>query len=155
VSELHRLTCLRLCFERKQIPQTVENTETPEKCWSCWKVRLCAQGRCATRLRYAPTLKNPPILRDLLSEPGARFAPRGEKCLKTVSKLSQNLGRHETCRKALPTSLAFRFIFSKASRFIWSFICEYGVGATAAISLLPSELAPRYRVRRPQVLACS
>jgi hypothetical protein len=49
------LTGLELSLERKQMPQVVENVEN--ECSGCngWKGRFFAQGRCATRLRYAPT----------------------------------------------------------------------------------------------------
>jgi hypothetical protein len=57
VPKLQVLNCLGLHFEREQIPQTVENTESPWNGWSYWKGGHFAQGRCATRLRYAPTLK--------------------------------------------------------------------------------------------------
>src|SRR4029450_1006303 len=46
----------------------------------------CAQGRCATRLRYAPTLKIPNYIALLRRSPLAIFAFPA----KTVSELSQN-----------------------------------------------------------------
>src|SRR5690348_12792490 len=46
----------------------------------------CAQGRCATRLRYAPTLKNLKFTADSNAGPLAPFAFQA----KTVPELSQN-----------------------------------------------------------------
>ena len=82
----------------------------------------CAQGRCATRLRYAPTFadffildhfQNPAKLPSLFLRPN---------CAKTVQEPLQ-FGL--TVPKLLPSSWARRFSFNRASRFICNFICEY------------------------------
>ena len=44
-----------LAVSEKQIPQLVANIEKGHRKWSCWSRVSCAQGRRATRLRYAPT----------------------------------------------------------------------------------------------------
>jgi hypothetical protein len=79
----------------------------------------CAQGRRATRLRYAPTVNALFILKHLPTLLLIRVGGGG---------LSQNCAKYFTeswlCQN--PTaSLAWRFIFTKASRFICNFICEY------------------------------
>ena len=48
---------LRLTLNEEQIPQIVVNNRNHDARWTLWKELFCAQGRCATRLRYAPTLK--------------------------------------------------------------------------------------------------
>jgi hypothetical protein len=47
-----------LTLNEKQIPQIVENNRNQSRKWHRWNESLCAQGRCATRLRYAPTVFN-------------------------------------------------------------------------------------------------
>ena len=93
----------------------------------------CAQGRCATRLRYAPTfccffdskpLSKFPIL-SRLPKSSQNNLDRG----KTVTKPHQ-LGL--TVSKPGPSSLAFRFNFCRASRFICNFICEYFLNTFAS-----------------------
>ena len=57
VTKLRLLSPLGLALSEKQIPQVVENFESGDK----WKKALeranMRQGRCATRLRYAPTIQ--------------------------------------------------------------------------------------------------
>src|ERR1700693_6107969 len=81
-----------------------------------------AQGRCATRLRYAPTMYCSPhskLLAYRISNSNTHSQPQN------VSKLHQN-SSHCTLTVSKPfASLACRLMFSKASRFICSFICEY------------------------------
>ena len=87
----------------------------------------CAQGRCATRLRYAPTLKNLSILsHSRARHPSkSRFRPAlSQNCPKT--RLSQH-----ACSRT-PPSLAVRFNFCSASRFICSVICEYFLNTFAS-----------------------
>ena len=87
----------------------------------------CAQGRCATRLRYAPTSN---------SFDSSLFS-HGPSVLgfafwaKTVPELYQNSPIHPACPNT-PDSLAARFSFSSASRFICSFICEYFLNTFAS-----------------------
>jgi hypothetical protein len=45
-----------LALNEEQIPQIVENNKNHVPRWAGWKYFFCAQGRCATRLRYAPTV---------------------------------------------------------------------------------------------------
>src|SRR2546426_7969048 len=90
----------------------------------------CAQGRCATRLRYAPTLK--------ILDSTAVFCSSLVRVRASLSwrKLSQNCPRtqftvpelpihHPTCPRTPADSLAARLSFCSASRFICNFICEY------------------------------
>src|SRR5690349_82901 len=62
----------------------------------------CAQGRCATRLRYAPTCEALLILNYLRVEHPSRNSLSAQKRIKTVSKPF--------------ASLACRLIFSQASQ---------------------------------------
>ena len=55
VSKLFSLEPLGLASSEKQIPQIVETNRSAENSEKLWKPPGCAQGRCATRLRYAPT----------------------------------------------------------------------------------------------------
>ena len=83
----------------------------------------CAQGRCATRLRYAPTFAALLILKHFrIKHPTfiTRSSPKlSHNCTKTP------LYWTSTEPKPFRSSLACRLIFSKASRFICNFICEY------------------------------
>jgi len=45
-----------LTLNEEQIPQMIENNKNQGARWTRWKDFFCAQGRCATRLRYAPTV---------------------------------------------------------------------------------------------------
>src|SRR5580765_7573061 len=44
-----------LSLNEEQIPQIVKNNKNQGGRETSWKDFFCAQGRCATRLRYAPT----------------------------------------------------------------------------------------------------
>jgi hypothetical protein len=44
-----------LTLNEEQIPQIVEQKRNQSGEWNRWTESPCAQGRCATRLRYAPT----------------------------------------------------------------------------------------------------
>jgi hypothetical protein len=83
VSKLVALKPLGLALSEKQIPQVVENREVEINKKKLWNGLLCAQGRCATRLRYAPTfyISHFKPLRDLPQEPLSS----------TVAKPCQNL----------------------------------------------------------------
>src|SRR5713101_4372359 len=81
----------------------------------------CAQGRRATRLRYAPTVTALFILEHFPTLLLIRVVIFGL----TVPKLCQILLLNRGCARIQGISLAWRFIFSKASRFICNFICEY------------------------------
>jgi hypothetical protein len=82
----------------------------------------CAQGRCATRLRYAPTFTVLFILKHFLT----RRAPRrGQKQPKTGPTVTNPISASSPCSKAVRPSFAFRFSFCRASLSISSFICEY------------------------------
>jgi hypothetical protein len=72
---VHLWTTLRpqgLALNAKQIPRFVGNNGNAARKWNVWNELSCDQGRCATRLRYAPTrraafiLKHFPIFRLLL-----------------------------------------------------------------------------------------
>ncbi len=65
VSILLRLEWLGLPLSEKQIPQIVEMLRSAENRKKLWKPSGCAQGRCATRLRYAPTSAASLILKHL------------------------------------------------------------------------------------------
>ena len=81
----------------------------------------CAQGRCATRLRYAPTCEDLFILNHFLIGHPFEIPLLASKRIKTVSKPS-----HCPLTVSKPVaSFACRLIFSKASRFICNFIREY------------------------------
>ena len=87
----------------------------------------CAQGRCATRLRYAPTLKilNSTALFGSSLVRLLRFP--AENCRRTVpepNSLSQNSRFTAQLSQTPADSLAARSSFSSASRFICNFICE-------------------------------
>jgi hypothetical protein len=53
---------LRLALNEEQIPQIVVNNRNHDARWTLWKELFCAQGRCATRLRYAPTFNDLHVL---------------------------------------------------------------------------------------------
>src|SRR5580700_9033469 len=55
VSKLFLLEPLGLALSEKQIPQIVETIRSVENKKKLWKPPGCALGRCASRLRYAPT----------------------------------------------------------------------------------------------------
>ena len=55
---VHLWTTLRppgLALNEKQIPRFVGNNGNASRKWNAWNELSCAQGRRATRLRYAPT----------------------------------------------------------------------------------------------------
>src|ERR1700674_6074828 len=82
----------------------------------------CAQGRCATRLRYAPTSTARLILKDLPFIFHSRPRFQGPDCARTVHKYGYCiLTVHIGAGLAGTISFARRLSFSKASRFI----CEY------------------------------
>ena len=93
----------------------------------------CAQGRCATRLRYAPTFSGLFILKHFLtrrtSATRTKIAQNGPNRVKTVPKPHQ-LGLSVSKLRLL--SFACRFSFCRASRFICSFICEYFLNTFAS-----------------------
>jgi hypothetical protein len=91
----------------------------------------CAQGRCATRLRYAPTTTARLILKDFPILFHSRLWFPGSDCARTVHECGY-------CTVPVPIgaapkgsvaanaiSLARRLSFSRASRFICNFIWEY------------------------------
>ena len=56
---VHLWTTLRppgLALNEKQIPRFVGNNGNASRKWNAWNELSCAQGRRATRLRYAPTV---------------------------------------------------------------------------------------------------
>jgi len=67
---------------KSRFPKLLERQRKPEKEWITWKGISRAQGRCATRLRYAPTF----YLFDSKSLPRAMQRP----VTSTVPKPSQN-----------------------------------------------------------------
>src|ERR1700694_4215438 len=82
----------------------------------------CAQGRCATSLRYAPTSTARLILKDLpfIFHSKPRF--QGLDCARTVHEYGYCIMTvHIGAGLAGTISFARRLSFSKASRFI----CEY------------------------------
>ena len=83
---------------------------------------LCLEGRCSIRLSYAPTSLPLLILNyfHFRNHPDSCFLR--PNCIKTVSKPLQ-FGLPVS--KLLACSLACRFSFCSASRFICNFICEY------------------------------
>src|SRR5215470_1036415 len=65
----HLWTTLRppgLALNEKQIPRFVGNNGNASRKWNDWNELSCAQGRRATRLRYAPT--DSMIIRQVYSE---------------------------------------------------------------------------------------
>jgi hypothetical protein len=111
VSKLFALEPLGLALSEKQIPQIVETIRSVENYKRLWKPSGCAQGRCATRLRYAPTCGALLILNHFLLRRG-----------KTVTKLHQLV---LSVPEPSGPSFAFGLIFCNVSRFICNFICEY------------------------------
>ena len=93
----------------------------------------CAQGRCATRLRYAPTFAASLILNHF---PNFRYRPRLPKSTQNRSDRGKTVTKpHQltfSVSKPGRSSLAFRFSFCSASRFICSFICEYFLNTFAS-----------------------
>jgi hypothetical protein len=86
----------------------------------------CAQGRCATRLRYAPTCTARLILKDFPLIFHSRLRFQGPDCARTVHECGYcAMTVHIGAGLAGVISFARRLSFSKASRFICSFICEY------------------------------
>src|ERR1017187_1806188 len=90
----------------------------------------CAQGRCATGLRYAPTFCALLILDHFLNLRYCPACPNRPKNPPTVAKPHQKLTF--SVSKPGRSSLALRFSFRSASRFICSFICEYFLNAFAS-----------------------
>src|SRR5438132_7781265 len=87
----------------------------------------CAQGRCATRLRYAPTLEILNFTAVSRSSPVrvlAFLAKLSQNCPKTQFTVPELPIHHPTCPKTPADSLATRLSFCSASRFICNFICE-------------------------------
>src|SRR5258707_7296472 len=99
----------------------------------------CAQGRRATRLRYAPTvtalfiLKQFPTLlqskRPLKSSTVHELCTNEGYCTVTV----HNGAASNASVGGVPISFARRLSFSSASRFICSFICEYFLKTCASL----------------------
>ena len=56
VPKPNQLLSFGLALSEMQISQIVENSESRTDRMEPLEGRVCAQGRCATRLRYAPTL---------------------------------------------------------------------------------------------------
>src|SRR5436309_1121276 len=84
--------------DARQIASTAEDSANSRSCCVLWRFSSevvgatgfepatpCAQGRCATRLRYAPTLKNLNFT--------AVFCSPLPRALRLPAKLSQNSGR--------------------------------------------------------------
>jgi hypothetical protein len=121
VPELQSLTGLELSLERKQMPQVVENVEN--ECSGCnrWKERLFAQGRCATRLRHAPT-GIPQYFGALVN--GRRMTvpelPQNVDCTKTSCRheLSESLGFRETRIRSWPLSCPTTCAKSRCARIL-------------------------------------
>ena len=55
VTKLVRLIALGSPLSEKQIPQVIENLESGDKPKEVLERTVMPQGRCATKLRYAPT----------------------------------------------------------------------------------------------------
>jgi hypothetical protein len=81
--------------EGREVPQQVASKECrrsfhgPEKVVGAARFELatpCAQGRCATRLRYAPTCEAFLILNHFVSDKPFRNSFSARNCIKTVSK---------------------------------------------------------------------
>jgi hypothetical protein len=51
-----------ICRAKSRFPKPMKRLKNSETEWKPWKGRRRAQGRCATRLRYAPTFAGPFIL---------------------------------------------------------------------------------------------
>src|SRR4029453_15058422 len=85
----------------------------------------CAQGRCATRLRYAPTLKILNTTAVSRSAPVRDLRFSGENCLRTQFPVPEPPAHQLTCPRMLADSAAIRLSFCNASHFICNFICEY------------------------------
>ena len=90
------LTCFGICFERKQIPRIVGNLRKRSERERRENRVVFAQGRCATRLRYAPT----PIAWDFSSNLNRHQSACPK--LSHNDRLSQNLRTSPT-----PESLGF------------------------------------------------
>ncbi len=89
----------------------------------------CAQGRCATRLRYAPTGVALLILKHFLTR---RTPRRGKKLPKTGPTVTKPHQLGLSVSKLRLLSFACRFSFCSASRFICSFIWEYFLNTLAS-----------------------
>jgi hypothetical protein len=93
----------------------------------------CAQGRCATRLRYAPTFAASLILNHFLNFRNCPPCPNRPK-----NAFDPQKHRDKTHQLGLSVSkpgrfsFALRFNFCRASRFICSFICEYFLNTFAS-----------------------
>jgi hypothetical protein len=77
-------------LNEKQIPQIIEKNKNLGARWMCGKDFFCAQGRCATRLRYAPTKKYLFILKHLPTEHPSWNPLSSLISGRTVPKLYQN-----------------------------------------------------------------
>jgi len=119
---MDRIRSIWIGFERRADSQIIENNKNQDPRWTGWEHFFCAQRRSATRLRYAPTclaeliLKHFPILRPLQIMISGLDRAKSAHCTMTVPVDSLLAGS---------ISLARRLSFSRASRFICNFICEY------------------------------
>src|SRR6185437_13421299 len=103
-----------VCRAKSRFPRLLERLRKRETEWSDWKEASRAQGRCATRLRYAPTSEALLILNHFSSDQPFRNSLSARNCIKTPV--------HCTFPVSKPfASLACRLIFSRASHFICSF----------------------------------
>jgi hypothetical protein len=93
---------------------------------------LCLEGRCSIHLSYAPVVEPLLILNHFLNLrtcAGGQIGPKSPRPWQNRDKTHQ-LGL--SVSKPGRSSFAFRFSFSKASRFICSFIWEYFLNILAS-----------------------
>jgi hypothetical protein len=82
-----------LTLNEEQIPQIVKNNKNQGGRETSWKDFFCAQGRCATRLRYAPTYIALLILNYFHGVVGSNSLAEGFVLLRFGSKLCPNCVR--------------------------------------------------------------
>jgi len=86
VSKPLALEPLGLALSEKQIPQIIETIRSMQNQKKLWRPPECAQGRCATRLRYAPTVEASLILNHFPTDQPLRNSFSALKRIKTVSR---------------------------------------------------------------------
>ena len=116
VPELLTLTRLGLAFERKQIPQVVENIKNQLHGMEPLEGSVLRPRQVRYQAALRPDFEEPLVYCPF---PTASQLPY-RNCRKKVAKPPLQMA----CRKTLP-SLAARFNLRSASRFICSFTCEY------------------------------
>ena len=104
---------------KSRFPRLLERLRKRETEWTVWKGTSRAQGRCATRLRYAPTDDSSLILN--------HFSPNihPEKPVLSLKNSSKLCEKRVIGRTKIIHFLGLPIDLFQGSRFICNFICEF------------------------------